>query len=312
MRWTSDIGTRVKQGDLLVEIATPEIDQQLSQAIAARPQIVSTVALAKSSYVRWQALRKLDAVSQQELDERQSSTVQAEANLAAADANINRLKELKSFQRINAPFSGTITRRNINVGDLIDAGNGGAAKAMFTLAQTDALKVYLYVPQAYAQLVSTGTGVEIRQAELPGQVFSGIVVRNAGAIDAASRTLQIEVNLANTGGKLLAGSYVNVALPTLTRTSLRVPTNSLLLRAEGPRIGVVGADNRVRLHSVTLGVDYGQTIEILSGVTAADQLIVNPSDSLANDDIVVATPSKTKQPKSAKDGKSAVAAKAAA
>ena len=315
MRWTSDIGTRVKKGDLLAEIATPEIDQQLSQAIAARPQIASTVALAKSSYVRWQALRKLDAVSQQELDERQSTTVQAEANLAAADANINRLKELKSFQRINAPFSGTITKRNINIGDLIDAGNGGAAKAMFTLAQTDTLKVYLYVPQAYAQLVSTGAGVEIRQAELPGQVFRGTVARNAGAIDATSRTLQIEVNLPNADGKLLAGTYVNVALPTLTRTAIRVPTNSLLLRAEGPRISVVGADNRVHLRPVTLGVDYGQTIEILSGITPADKLIINPSDSLANDDVVVATPSKTaasKDTKNAKDAKPAVAAKAPA
>lgn len=298
-RWTSDIGSRVKKGDVLAEIATPETDQQLSQAIAARPQIASTVSLAKSSFVRWQALRKLDAVSQQELDERQSTMVQAQANLASADANITRLQELKSFQRVIAPFSGTITRRNINIGDLIDAGNGGAGKALFTLAQTDALKIYLYVPQAYAQLIRTGAGVDITQAELPGQVFHGTVVRNAGAIDAASRTLQIEVNLPNAAGTLLAGTYVNVALPTLTRTSLQVPTNSLLLRAEGPRIGVVGANHLVHLQAVTVGADFGQMIEILSGIKASDQLVINPSDSLAEGDAVIATPSTVKTAKAA-------------
>lgn len=296
LRWTSDIGSRVRKGDLLAEIATPEVDQQLSQAQAARPQIAATVELAKSSFARWQSLRKQDAVSQQELDERQSNLAQAQANLAAADANINRLRELKSFQRIVAPFAGTVTRRNINIGDLIDAGNGGAAKALFTLAQTDALKVYVYVPQAYAQLIKTGASVDVTQAELQGQVFKGIVARSAGAIDAASRTLQIEVSLPNADGKLLAGTYVNVAMPTLARQSLSVPTNSLLLRAEGPRIGVVDANNRVTLHAVSLGADFGQTVEILSGINSNDQLVVNPSDSLADGDVVVVAPKKAQAP----------------
>ena len=294
LRWTRDIGSRVRKGDLLAEISTPEIDQQFSQALAARPQIVSTVELAKSSFARWQSLRKQDAVSQQELDERQSALAQAQANLAAADANILRLKQLKSFQRIVAPFAGTITKRNVNIGDLIDAGNGGAAKALFTLAQTDALKVYVYVPQAYSQLIKTGASVDITQAELQGQVFKGSVVRSAGAIDAASRTLQVEVSLPNEGGKLLAGTYVNVAMPTLARQSLTVPTNSLLMRAEGARIGVVDARNRIRLHPVSLGVDFGQTVEILSGISTTDQLVVNPSDSLADGDVVVVAPKKAK------------------
>lgn len=299
-RWTADIGTRVRKGDLLAEIATPDIDQQLSQAIAARPQIVATVELAKSSFGRWQNLRRQDAVSQQELDERQSALAQAQSNLAAADANILRLKDLKSFQRIVAPFSGTVTRRNVNIGDLIDAGNGGTAKALFTLAQTDSLKLYLYVPQAYAQLVKTGGTVEVTQAELAGQVFRGTIARSAGAIDASTRTMQIEVSLPNADGKLLAGAYVNAALPTVARTSLRVPTNSLLLRAEGPRIGVVGPDSRIKLHPVTLGADFGQMIEILSGITASDRLVVNPSDSLADGDlVVVAKASPTASPKSA-------------
>ncbi|MBC7414230.1 MAG: efflux RND transporter periplasmic adaptor subunit [Herminiimonas sp.] len=289
-RWTSDIGTKVRKGDLLAEISTPEIDQQLSQAIAARPQIVATVDLAKSSFARWQNLRKQDAVSQQELDERQSTLSQAQSNLASADANILRLKELKSFQRIVAPFAGTIIKRNINIGDLIDAGNGGAAKALFTLAQTGDLRVYLYVPQAYSQLIKTGEGVDITQAELPGQVFRGTVVRTAGAIDAASRTLQIEIKLPNADSKLLAGTYVNVALPTLARKSLTVPINTLLLRAEGPRIGVVDASNKVHLHTVTLGTDYGLMIEVLNGIGLKDQLVVNPPDSLADGDVVVVAP----------------------
>ncbi len=293
-RWNGDIGSRVRKGDVLVEIATPDIDQQLSQAVAARPQIVASVELAKTSFGRWQSLRKQDAVSQQELDERQSALLQAQSGLAAADANILRLKELKSFQRVVAPFSGTITRRNVNIGDLVDAGNGGAARALFTLAQTESLKLYLFVPQAYSQLIKTGEGVEIRQAELQGQVFKGTVVRSAGAIDVASRTLQIEVNLPNADGKLLAGTYVNVSIPTQNRTTLTVPTNSLLLRSEGPRIGVVDANNRIRLQAVTLGADYGQTIEVLSGVKATDRLVINPSDSLADGDIVVATPLKPK------------------
>ena len=295
-RWTADIGTRVGKGQLLAEIATPEVDQQLTQAVAARPQIASTVALAQSSFARWQTLRKQDAVSQQELDERQSTLVQAQANLAAADANITRLKELKSFQRITAPFAGTITRRNVNIGDLIDAGaSGGAAKALFTLSQTDSLRVYIYVPQAYSQLIRTGVGVDITQAELQGQVFRGTVARSAGAIDAASRTLQIEVSLPNADGKLLAGTYVNVALPTMAHASLTVPTNSLLLRAEGPRIGVVDNGGHVRLRPVVLGEDFGPMVEILSGISPDDRLVVNPSDSLADgDSVVVIQPARAK------------------
>src|SRR5215213_8617483 len=171
-RWHKDIGSRVNKGELLAEIDTPEIDQQLSQAVAAREQMASSLTLAKSTMERWEALRKKDAVSQQELDERRSGEAQARANLAAADANIERLRQLQGFKRVVAPFAGVITRRNVDVGDLIDAG-GGAGRTLFVLSQTDPLRIYVNVPQTFSQNVKAGQQVTVRQAELQGQVFKG-------------------------------------------------------------------------------------------------------------------------------------------
>src|SRR5450830_679495 len=195
-RWSKDIGSRVAKGELLAEIETPEIDQQLSQAIAAREQAASSLALAKSTVERWEALRKKDAVSQQELDERRSGDAQARSNLAAADANVERLRQLEGFKRVVAPFAGVITKRNVDVGDLIDAG-GGAGRALFLLAQTDPLRVYVNVPQTYAQLVKPGQAVSVTQAELRGQTFRGVVARTSASIDAATRTMQVEISLPN-------------------------------------------------------------------------------------------------------------------
>ncbi|MBS0343174.1 MAG: efflux RND transporter periplasmic adaptor subunit, partial [Proteobacteria bacterium] len=182
-RWTKDIGSRVQKGELLAEIETPEIDEQLSQAVAARNQAAATLELARSTVARWEALRKKDVVSQQELDERRSAVASATANLAAADANVQRLRQTEAFKRVVAPFSGVITRRNVDVGDLIDAGSGGGGRALFQLAQTDPLRVYINVPQAYAQLVKPGQEVVVTQAELRGQTFQGQVARTSGAID---------------------------------------------------------------------------------------------------------------------------------
>src|SRR5476649_1770173 len=192
LRWKVDIGARVNKGDVLAEIDTPEVDQQLSQAIAARQQAASSLELAKSSAERWEALRKKDAVTAQELNERTSAYTQAMANLAAADANVRRLQKTEEFKRVVAPFSGVITSRTVDVGDLIDAGNGGAGRALFRLAQVDPLRVYVYVPQAYAQRIKAGDSVTVTQAELAGKEFKGTVARTAGAIDAATRTLQLE------------------------------------------------------------------------------------------------------------------------
>jgi RND family efflux transporter MFP subunit len=291
LRWTKDIGSRVNKGDVLAEIDTPEVDQQLSQAIAARQQAASSLELAKSSAERWEALRKKDAVTQQELNERSSAYSQAQANLAAADANVRRLQKTEEFKRVLAPFSGVITSRAVEVGDLING--GGAGNALFRLAQVDTLRVYVYVPQAYAQRIKTGDQVEVTQAELPGRKFSGTVARTAGAIDAATRTMQIEINLSNKDNALLAGAYVQVSLPVSgSSNAMLAPTNVLLFRPEGPRVAVVGADGKVKLQAVTLGHDLGNRIEILSGVTPAQQLVVNPADSLADGDAVVVKPAK--------------------
>jgi RND family efflux transporter MFP subunit len=295
-RWHKDIGSRVAQGDLLAEIETPEIDQQLSQAMAARQQAASSLELAHSTLGRWESLRKRDAVSQQELDERRSAEAQARANLAAADANVERLRQLESFKRVVAPFAGVITRRNVDVGDLIDAG-GGAGRALFLLAQTDPLRVYVNVPQSYAQLVKRGQQVSVSQAELRGRSFKGEIVRTAASIDATTRTMQVEISLPNRDGALLPGAFVQVALPLQQASdALTIPTNVLLFRPEGPRVAAVGADGRVSLRPVKIGRNYGEAIEVLDGVTGTDRLVLNPSDSL-NDGDVVAVAAEEKQEK---------------
>ena len=297
LRWNKDIGTRVAKGEVLAEIDTPEVDQQLSQAVAAREQAAASLDLAKTSAERWIALRKKDAVTQQELNERNSAYTQAQANLAAADANVKRLQKLEDFKQVTAPFAGVVTHRNVEVGDLIDAGNGGAGRALFTLAQVDPLRVYVYVPQTYAQRIKVGDQVGVSQNELPGQVFKGTVARTAGAIDAATRTLQIEINLPNRDDKLLAGAYVQVLLPVSgSANALTVPSNVLLFRPEGARIAVVDASGRVKLHAVTIGHDLGNSLEIVHGIDAADKLVLNPADSLADDDVVTLVRPKHAEP----------------
>lgn len=287
LKWNKDIGSVVKKGEVLAEIDTPEVNQQLSQAIAARQQAASSLELAKSSAERWEALRKKDAVTAQELNERSSAFTQAQANMAAAEANVRRLQQLEGFRQVVAPFAGVITRRNVEVGDLIDAGNGGAGRALFTLSQVDPLRVYVYVPQTYAQRLKVGDTVSISQSELPGQTFKGTVARTAGAIDAATRTLQIEINLPNKDNKLLAGSYVQVAIPVAgSSNALIVPSNVVLFRPEGTRIAVVGDGGHVKLHTVVIGHDLGNALEITNGIAASDKLVLNPPDSLADNDVV--------------------------
>jgi RND family efflux transporter MFP subunit len=286
-RWTKDIGSRVEQGDLLAEIETPEIDQQLSQAVAARQQAQAAMELARTTQARWEALRKKDVVSQQDLDERRGAYAQATANLAAAQANEQRLRQLEGFKRVVAPFAGVITRRNVDVGDLIDAGSG---RPLFVLTQTDPLRVYLNVPQSYAQWIRHGEPVTITQSELNGQTFTGQVARTSASIDMGTRTMQVEVALPNHDSVLLPGAYVQVSLQLPASHTLAVPANTLLFRPEGTRVAVVDGQGHVTLKPVTLGRNFGQTVEVPDGLTATDHIILNPSDSLVSGDIVSVPP----------------------
>jgi RND family efflux transporter MFP subunit len=281
LRWTRDIGSHVKKGELLAEIDTPEVDQELLQAEAARQQAAAQLQLAKSTAERWANLRKTDSVSQQEADQQSSAYTQAQANLAAADANVRRLQQLESFKHVYAPISGVITRRNTDVGALITAGSTGQSKELFDLAQVDPLRVFVSVPQTNAPSIRAGLSAYIELREYPGQKFSGKVVRTADAIDPATRTLLTEIDVPNRDGRLLPGSYAEVhfAVPVLIQR-MSVPVNALLFRPEGPRVAVVGADHKVHLKAINIGRDYGTKVEILGGLDPDDQIVVNPADSL--------------------------------
>jgi len=288
LRWTKDIGSEVRKGELLAEITAPEIDQELSQAVAARAQADVSLKLAKSTAERWQSLRLKDAVTQQDLDERLSAYAQAEANLAAADANVFRLRQLLDYTKVVAPFAGVVTRRDVDVGDLISGGNGSTGRALFSIAQVDPLRLYVYVPQAYAHRVKVGDPVSIGLAERAGESFWGVIARTARAIDTATRTMQVEIRVPNPQAALIAGSFVEVRLPIAGQANaLVVPTDVLLFRPEGPRVALVDAGGRVHLSTVHLGTDYGDVVEILSGVESGARLVSHPADSLSDGDPVV-------------------------
>ena len=281
LHWYKDIGSHVKKGELLADIDTPEVDQELSQMRATRQQIQAQSSLAKTSAERWQNLRKSDSVSQQELDQQVSGYQQAEANLAAADANVRRLEQMESFKRIYAPFSGVLTKRNIDVGALINAGNGGSDKELFDVAQVDPLRVYVNVPQTYSPAIQIGLKATLEQNEYAGQKFEGKVVRTSNSIDPATRTLLTEIDVPNPDGKILSGAYAQVHFAAkVDAPRLTVPINTLLFRAEGPRAAVVGSDGKVQLRPITIGRDYGSSVEVVSGLDPEDQIIVNPADSL--------------------------------
>lgn len=281
LHWYNDIGSHVNKGDLLAEIDTPEVDQELLQARANRQQIQAQLGLAKSSAERWENLRKSDSVSQQEVDQQVSGYQQAQANLAASDANVRRLQQMEAFKHVYAPFSGVLTKRNIDVGALINAGNAGPDKELFDVAQVDPLRVYVNVPQTYSPAIKIGMKAFLEQGEYAGQQFEGQVVRTSESIDPTTRTLLAEIDVPNPKGKILPGAYAQVHFAAkITAPRLTVPINTLLFRAEGPRAAVVGSDNKVQLRPIEIGRDYGSAVEVVSGLEASDQIIVNPADSL--------------------------------
>jgi membrane fusion protein, multidrug efflux system len=292
--WYKDIGSKVQKGQLLADIETPEIDQELQQARALREQAAAQVNLAKTSAERWETLRKMDAVAQQETDERSSSYTQGQAALASATANVRRLEQLESFKHIYAPFSGVIIRRNTDVGQLINAGNNGASQELFAIAQVNPIRVYIDVPELYAPTVKIGLPASIELPSLPGQKFTGKVARTSDALDPATRTLRTEIDVPNPNGQLLPGSYAQVHFAVqIQSVPLTVPVNALLFRGEGTRAAVVGSDGKVQLKPVVIGRDYGTEVEILSGLQLSDSIILNPSDSLEEGQQVNVAPGKS-------------------
>jgi membrane fusion protein, multidrug efflux system len=289
--WNVDIGQHVEAGQLLAEIDTPEVDQQLAQAKAEVAQADANLALAKSTSERWVDLLKTASVSEQETAEKQADYELKKANLEAARANLHRLEDLKSFARVTASFAGTITARDTDVGQLITAGNG---RWLFRLAQTNPLRVYVHVPQTLSRAIEVGQGADLSISEIPGRKFEAKIVRTAGAMDPTSRTLLAELEVNNPQNEILAGSYAQVRFhDTQADPTLTLPANTLLFRSEGMQVGVVGTSGKVEMHTVHLGRDFGQTVEIVDGVSAGDHVIMNPSDSLASGMTVrVAEPTK--------------------
>ncbi|WP_374319409.1 efflux RND transporter periplasmic adaptor subunit [Aquabacterium sp.] len=279
--WKKDLGDVVRKGDVLAVIDTPEVDQDLSQAQANQEQIKARLGLAQTSLVRWEGLRQRDAVSQQEVDERRAALQQAQADLAASQANVRRLQQLHEFGVITAPFDGVVVRRSAEVGALVSAGSGGTSKPLYDLAQTDRLRLTVSVPQAFAADVQRGKEVGIKLLERPQLPFKGTVTRVSGGIDVATRSLLVEVELPNQHGLLLPGGYVEVSLPLAgTPKALLLPPNALQFRQDGARVAVVGEGGRLSLRAVTLGRDLGRSVEVLAGVKAQDMVVVNPHDTI--------------------------------
>jgi len=280
-KWHHDIGSRVHQGDSLAEIDTPEVDQQL---LAARADLVTAKAnenLARITEGRYRELLKTDSVSRQEVDNATGDLAAKSAIVNSVQANVRRLEELKSFQRVYAPFSGVVTRRNVDIGTLVNAGNGGASQLLFVLAQTDPMRVYVNVPEAFAPWIFPGMQASLQLTQFPGRRFEGKVVRTAEAIDPTTHALLTEVDVPNPSGTLLPGGYAQVHLKVqVGGDRVLVPVNAVLFRSEGLRAAVVDETHRVRLQPLAIGRDYGTSLEVLSGLDRGAWLILNPPDGI--------------------------------
>jgi RND family efflux transporter MFP subunit len=282
-KWYFDIGSRVHKGDLLAVVETPEVDQQLDQSRAELERMQANAELARVTSNRWQVLLAKHAVSQQEADQTRSNYIAAQAAVDASRANVRRLEQLQSYERIVAPFDGVITARNTDIGDLIDAGSGSNnPRELFHLDAMNRLRVYVAVPEVYSDSIHDGDTAMLTQDSNPNEKIQGNIVRNANAIDHASRTLNVEVDVDNSKGMLRPGAYVFVHFHVSPiGKAVTVPSNTLLFRAEGLRVGVVRGDH-VQLEPVTIGHDFGSSVEITSGLTTADEVVLDPSDSLAS------------------------------
>jgi RND family efflux transporter MFP subunit len=284
--WYFDIGAHVQQGQLLAEIETPEIDQQLEQARADLHTAQANEQLASITATRWQNLLKTNSVSKQETDQAVSDLSAKRAAVDSMTANVHRLEQLQSFEKVYAPFAGVITARNTDIGALINAGAGGVPQELFHMAAVSKLRVYVAVPEVDSSAAQTGAKATLTLDEFPGETFHGTIVRNSDSIDLASRTLNVEVDVDNPRGRIKTGAYVFVHLKVpdgakSAAASLVIPANTLLFRSEGLRVGVA-RNGHAELVPITIGRDYGSSVEVVAGLQPSDLVIVNPSDSLTD------------------------------
>lgn len=282
--WHKDIGDRVTKDELLATVDAPEQEQELAQAKAQRQQAEARVGLARQTLTRWEELGvRNGAVTQQDLAEKRSQLQQAQADLAATDANVRRLEQQQEFRRITAPFAGVITRRSIEVGDLIR----NAGQPLFTIAAVDPLRLTVWVPQAYAHQIDVGQEVNVLLKERPGANLKARVERLAGGLDPQTRSRQADLILANPDGTLLPGAYAEISFELANpTTALVIPPAVLLVNAKGPQVVVLDQDNRIEFRPVKLGRDLGREVEVLAGIAASDRLVVSPSDQLRAGEVV--------------------------
>ena len=281
-KWHTDIGTRIKAGQLMAEIESPEVDQQLTQAKADLGTATANMKLAELTLHRYENLLKLDAIAKQDVDNAAGALDADKAIVASQSANVKRLEQLVAFEKVTSPFDGVVTARNTDIGMLINAGNGGSAQELFRVATTDKLRVFISVPQTHSRSANPGVAASLTLTEFPGRRFTGKIARTANSIDAATRTLLTEVDIDNTNGALLPGAYAEVHLKLPDQTpALMLPVTALIFRSEGLRVAVV-RDGKAELVTVTLGRDFGTEVEVTSGITQNDAVIVSPPDSLSS------------------------------
>lgn len=292
-RWYVDIGAHVKSGQLLAEIDTPEVNQQLRQALADLATAQANVHLAQITAERYTDLLKTDSVSKQDADNAQSDYAAKKTVVQSAQANVKRLEDLQSFEKIYAPFDGVITARNTDIGALIDSGSaGGSRTELFHIAQPGKLRVYVNVPEAYSQAAKPGLTADLTLTEFPDRRFQGKLVRTADAIDLNTRTLLVEISVNNPTGELLTGAYaqVHLKLPT-PQSAFTIPVDTLLFRSEGLRVVVVN-NNKAELRPITIGHDFGSEVEVVAGLTGDESVVINPPDSIeSGENVRVVQPS---------------------
>ena len=286
-KWYVDIGDKVKEGQLLATIETPELDAQLRQAEADLDVVTANNTLAQSTAVRWVALLKTDSVSKQETDEKVNSANALAASVIAARANRDRLRELVSFERVTAPFSGTISARSTDIGALINAGSSPNAKPLFNIVQENPLRIYVKIPQNYAYRIKPKMKVSLKFAERPGQQFTATLLQTANAINPTTRTLLAQFVMNNQDRKIMPGGYAEVhfEMPSMTH-AVRLPVNTLLFRAEGLQVATLNKEHHVVLKSVTISRDFGREVQINSGIQPGEQIILNPPDSIVDGETV--------------------------